>query len=110
LDEPEGARVADPVLQEADDPLLGNFREERPDVGVEYEVHFPAADPDDERVQRIVLAALRPEPVREPEEILLENRAQHRSRSSLDDFVLESGDRQRALAAIFLRNVAPTGW
>jgi len=37
LDEPEDARVADPVLQEADNPLLGNLREERPDVGVEYE-------------------------------------------------------------------------
>jgi hypothetical protein len=52
------------VLQEADDPLLGNLREERPDVGVEYEVHFLAADPDDQRVQRIVLAAFRPEPIR----------------------------------------------
>lgn len=66
LDEPEDARVTDPVLQEADDPLLGNFREERPDVGVEYVVHLLAADPDDERIQRIVLAAFRPEPIREP--------------------------------------------
>jgi len=45
LDEPEDARVADPVLQEADHPLLGDLREERPDIGVEYEVHLPAADP-----------------------------------------------------------------
>jgi hypothetical protein len=97
------------VLHEADNPFLGDFREERPDVGVEYEVHFLGADPDDERVQRIVLAAFRPEPIREPEEFLLEDRAQHCSRGPLDDLVLESGDRKRALAAVFLRNVAPTG-
>jgi len=47
LDEPDDALVADPVLQEADDPFLGNLREERPDVGVEDEVHLSAADPDD---------------------------------------------------------------
>src|SRR4051794_10164300 len=64
LDEPDDALVADPVLQEADNPLLGNLREERPDVGVEYVVHLSAADPDDQRIQRIMLAAPRPEPVR----------------------------------------------
>jgi len=29
LDEPDDALVADPMLQEADNPLLGDFREER---------------------------------------------------------------------------------
>jgi hypothetical protein len=108
LDEPEDALIADPVFQEADNPFLGYLREERPDVGVQYEVHFPAADPDDQCIQRIVLAAPRSKPIREPEEVFLEDRAQHRSRGPLDDLVLESGDRQRALAAVFLRNVAPT--
>jgi hypothetical protein len=36
------------------------FREERSDVGVQYVVHFLAADPDDQRIQRIMLAALWP--------------------------------------------------
>ena len=90
LDKPKDARVADPMLQEADDPLLGNFREERSDVGVEYVVHLLAADPDDERIQRIMLAALWSESIREPEEILLMDRAQHSSHGSLDDFVFES--------------------
>jgi hypothetical protein len=35
----------------------------------------------EQRVQRIVLAALRPKSVREPEEILLKDRAQHRGRA-----------------------------
>src|ERR1700730_11670068 len=109
LDEPDDALVADPVLQEADNPLLGNLREERPDVGVEDEVHLPAADSDDHCIQRIVLAALRPKSVREPEKIFLVDHAQHRRHRSLDDLVFERGDRERALAAVFLRNVAPPG-
>src|ERR1700738_821548 len=79
LDEPDDALVADPMLQEADNPLLGNFREERSDVGVQYVVHFLAADSDDHCIQRIVLAAVWSEPIREPEEILLVDRAQHRA-------------------------------
>src|ERR1019366_6500270 len=98
------------MLQEADDPLLGNLREKRPDIGVEYVVHLLAADPDDERIQRIVLAAFWSEPIREPEEVFLVDRAQHRRRGSLDDFIFKSRNRERALAPIFLRNVTPTGW
>jgi hypothetical protein len=63
LDEPEDALVADPMFQEADNPFLGDFREERSDVGVQYELHLPAADPDNQCVQRIVLAASRSEPI-----------------------------------------------
>src|SRR6202045_4945576 len=105
----DDALAADPMLQEANNPLLGNFREERSDVGVEYVVHFLAADSDDHCIQRIVLAAVWPKSIREPEEILLVDRAQHRCHCSLDDFVFERRDRERALASVFLRNVAPTG-
>ena len=38
------------------------------------------------------------------------DRAQHRCRGSLDDFVFEGCNRERALAAVFLRNIAPTRW
>ena len=60
-------------------------------------------------IQRIVLAAPGPEPVREPEEVLLVDRVQHRDRRPLDDLVLQGGDRQRALPAIRLRDVPPPG-
>src|SRR5690606_16150708 len=60
-------------------------------------------------IQRIMLAASGSEPVREPEELLLVDRAQQRGRRPLDDLVFESGDRKRALAAVLLRNVAPPG-
>jgi hypothetical protein len=97
------------MLQEADDPFLGNFREERPDIGVEYEVDFLGADPDDERIQRIMLAATRSEPVRKAEELVLVNRTKHCRHGSLDDLVFEGRDRERALTTVFLRNIAPPG-
>ena len=97
------------MFQEADNPFLGYLREERPNVGVQYEVHLPAADPDYQCIQRIVLAASRSEPIREPEEVFLVDHAQHCGHGSLDDLVFECGDRERAFAAVFLRNVAPAG-
>src|SRR5262249_10538357 len=51
-------------------------------------------------VQRIVLAALGPEPIREAEEVLLVNRIQHRGGRPLDDFVFEGGNRDRTLSAV----------
>jgi hypothetical protein len=67
--------------------------QERPDVGVQYIVHLLADDPDTERIQRIMRAAFRPKPIREPEEIYLVDRVQQRGRRPLDDFVLQGRDR-----------------
>jgi len=61
LDQADDALIADPMLHEADEPVFAHLVEERPDVGVQYEVHLPAVDPDTERVKRIVRAAPRPE-------------------------------------------------
>src|ERR1700675_790237 len=97
------------MLQETDEPALADRIEEAADVGVQYPVHLRAADPNDECVQRVVLAAHRPEPIREPEEVLLVDRVEHREHCPLDDLVLESRDRERALFAIRLRYVPPSG-
>ena len=67
-------------------------------------------DADRQRVQRMVLAALRPEPVREPEEVRRVNLVQHGERRSLDNLVFERGDRQRALSAIGLGYVNAPRW
>ena len=104
-DEADDAPIADPVLHEANQPGLTDRVEERSNIGVQDVVHLGAADPDHERVQRIVLAAPRPEPVAEPKEVLLVDRVQHGGRRPLDDLVLEGGHRQRALAAIRFRDV-----
>src|SRR5207237_5733869 len=68
-------------------------------------VHPCAVDSGDECVQRIVLAALGPEPVREAEEVFLVDRVQHRACRLLDDLVFECGNCERALLTISLRYV-----
>jgi hypothetical protein len=47
--------------------------------------HLLADDPDTERIQRIMRAAFRPKPRREPEEVYLVDRVQQRGRRPLDD-------------------------
>src|ERR1044072_5203900 len=55
------------MLQETDQPLLADRIEEASEIRVKNIVHLCAVDSGDECVQRIVLAALAPEPVREAE-------------------------------------------
>src|SRR6202030_3267652 len=107
LDQADNASVADAMFHELDEPLLANRVEERADVGVQYPVHLCAGDPDHERIHRIVRAAPRPEPIREPEEVFLVDRVQHRSRRPLDDFVLQCGDREWTLPTVRLWDVDP---
>jgi len=84
------------MVQEADQPILVDRIEERLDIGVQYVVHLPVVQPNHESIQRIVLAALRAEPVREAEEIFLVNPVEHRDRRPLDDLVLNSSNSKRA--------------
>ena len=62
------------MLDKTDQPIMTDRIEEAADVGVQYPVHRRARDPDRQRVQRIMLAAPWPEPIREPEEIFLVDR------------------------------------
>ena len=62
-----------------------------------------------ERVQRIVLAASRPEPVGKAQKIRLVDGFQHVHDGLLDDFVLQAQDVQRPLRAVRLRNIGPFG-
>src|SRR5215472_11818637 len=67
LDQADHAWIADPMLHEADQPVLT-------DLSIQYPVHLCAADSDYERVQCIMWAAARSKTIREPEEILLIDR------------------------------------
>src|SRR5947208_17080051 len=94
------------MLQETDQPLLADRIEEASEVRVKNIVHLCAVDSGDECVQRIVLAALAPEPVREAEEVFLVDRVQHRACRLLDNLVFECGGNcERALPTIGLRYV-----
>src|SRR5215218_1163186 len=108
-DQADDARVADPVVQETDKPFLAHRVEERPDVGVQDVAHLGAGDPDRERIERVVRPAPGPEAIREPEEVLLVDRVQHRRRGPLDDLVLQRRNGQRALAAVRLGDEPAAG-
>src|SRR5208282_5220723 len=69
------------MLDETDQPTLTDFVEKGSNVRVKNEVHLLVGDPDRQSVQRIVLAALRPEAIAEPEELFLVNAVQYRSLS-----------------------------
>jgi hypothetical protein len=63
LDQADDAWIANPMLDETDQPTLADFIEKGSDVRVKNEVHLLVGDPDRQSVQRIVLAALRPEAI-----------------------------------------------
>ena len=88
LDQADDAPVTDPMLQEAYQPFLADFVEERPDIGVQNEAHLLAVDPDAERVHCIMGAAARSESVTEPEEVFLIDRIQQCGHRPLDNLVL----------------------
>src|SRR5207253_10656176 len=75
------------------------------DISVEYPVHLSLCDPNHERIQRVMRAAPRPEPVGEAEEVLLVDGVQHLDHRPLDDLVLQRGDTERALPPVRLRDV-----
>jgi hypothetical protein len=98
------ALVANPMLQESDQPCLVDPVEEASDIGVKNPVHAGGADPDSQGIERIVLTAPRPESVREPEEVFLVDRTEHHDHRALDDFVFQGSDSQRALFAVLLQD------
>src|SRR6266851_6455986 len=93
------------MIQETDEPFLADRVEKSRNIGVQDEVHFGAGDSNRQGIKRIVRAALGPEPIREPEEILLVNRIKHRDDSTLDDFIFHCGHRQRTLPPVWLRYI-----
>ena len=61
--QPDNSPVANPMFDEADQPILVNLVEKGLNVAVEHPVDPPLPDP--ERIQRLMLAALRSETVAE---------------------------------------------
>ena len=62
------------MFDEAHQPRLADLVEKGLDVAIEHPVDAPPADPERERIQRLVLIALRSEPVSEPQELRLIDR------------------------------------
>jgi hypothetical protein len=60
---PDDPTVANPMLDKADQPLPADLVEKGLNVAIEHPVDPLLANPERERVQRLVLVALRSEPV-----------------------------------------------
>ena len=96
-DQADHARIADPMFDETDEPFVTHRVEKRSDVDVDNPVHLRLGDPDRKRVQRIMLAASGPEPVREPQKVFLVDRIEHLHHRTLDDLVFQRSDPKRPL-------------
>src|ERR1700736_314205 len=77
---------------------------EAPDIRVKHPVHLLPENADMESVQRVVLAASRPESVGEPEEVLLVDCFEYRRDRLLDDFILEAQNAQWPFRAVSRRD------
>ena len=108
LDEPHDAPVRDPVLDELHQPFVGNRIEKAADVQIEHPVHLSRQQSRVERIQRLMLAAPRPEPVRKSEKVRFVDGVQHLDRRALDDFVFQRRDSERSLPPVGLGDVHPT--
>ncbi len=105
LDQAHDAPVSDAVLEEFHQPRVIEGLEEPAQIGVEHPVHLLPQQPDRKRVQRIVLAAPRPEAVGETEKIRLVDRGQYLDDGTLDDLVLQRRDSERPRPPVRLRDV-----
>src|ERR1700742_4416611 len=79
---------------------LGLDPREPGDVGIQDPVHLAPVDPDRQRIQRIMLTTPGPEPVAEPQEVLLPARAQHFHQCALYYLVLQRCDAQWPLSPV----------
>src|SRR5580693_5479309 len=100
-------READPMFQEADQPILADSPEEILDVGVKYPVHFPYLDRRRQRVQRIVRPSPGSKPIRKTTEVAFIDGVERDDGCALYDLIFQGGDRERPLLPIGLRYVRP---
>jgi len=70
----EDALVRDTVHEEAQNPAMAHGIEEALDVRGEHPVHLPPVHPGVKRIQRVMLATPRPEPIGEAHEVCLVDR------------------------------------
>src|SRR5882757_5063032 len=110
LDQSHDAPICYPVLDELHQPFVRDRIEKAANVNIEHPVHLSRQQSRIERVQRLVLAAPGPEPIRESEKIRFVDSVQHFDRRALDDFVFQPRNSERPLPPIGLGDVHPTYW
>ncbi len=93
------------MLDELLQPPAIDGVEKAADVTIEHPIHLPRQQPRIERIQLLVRAAPRPEPVREAQKVGLVDRVQHVDRRALDELVFQRGNAQRPLPPVGLGDV-----
>jgi len=104
-DQTDHTPITDPMLNEFDQPFVADRIEKPGDVGIQNPVHLAPVDPDRQRIQRIMLATPRLEPVAEPQEVFFPDRIQHFNQCALDYLVFQRCDTQRPLSSVRLRDI-----
>src|SRR6202050_3106982 len=108
LDQAHDAPICYPVLDEFHQPFVRQRIEKAANIQIQHPVHFSRQQSRVERVQRLMLAASRPEPVRESLKVRLVDSVQHFDGCALDDFVFQHGHSERPFPPIVLFDVRPT--
>ncbi len=108
LDESHDAPIRYPMLEEPDQPCVRQPVKEAAHVQVQHPVHTSLMKSTEQGIQRFMLVASWPEPIREAEEVGFVNGVEYFHRRSLNEFVFERRDAERSLPPIRLGNVHPT--
>ena len=107
VDQAQEAPVCDPVLDELHQPTVVDGIEEPRMSASSTQFTCFVWIPSVQRIQRIMRAASRPEPVREAEEVRFIDGVQHLDRRPLDDLVFQRGDAKRPLPPVGFGYVRP---
>src|SRR5258708_12169850 len=108
LDEPHDTPVRDAMLDELYKPFVRNRIEEAAYVQIEHPVHLLRQHSRVQRIQRVMLASLRTEPVRKAKEVRFVDSVQHLDRRALNDLVLQRSASERPPPPVALADVHPT--
>src|SRR6266700_6582553 len=108
LDEPHDTPVRDAMLDELYKPFVRNRIEEPAYIQIEHPVHLLRQQSGVKRIQRVVLASLRTEPVRKSKEVRFVDSVHHLDRRALNDLILQRGYSERSQPPIGLGDVHPT--
>src|SRR5260370_449812 len=90
------------MLHELDQPAFVEVIEKASDVSVQNVVHFLLQERVRQRIQRLMLAAPRAKTIRDAENVFLVDLLEDGDHGMLDQFVLDSRDREWALPPIFI--------
>jgi hypothetical protein len=105
VDQAKHTRIPDAVPEKSLQPRPAQSIEEAGNIRIDDPVHLGPDDRGGQCIQRIVLAAARPESVTEAHEVCLVDRIEHLHQRTLQDLVLQRRDREWPLAAIALVDV-----